>query len=674
MNRTTKLLVLTSNLVALWLMARLVSRGIPPIFVPTAGAFAVSLISSIVLGDITTTVILSLIYLVPTLCIAWFGTFQFSYYAIWLAALSGSMIPRDVTSGWAFPRRWAAPLVLWALTIAIVWPIIVLREVDFVPALLGRGDLWLARSTVSPPVATTWILNVVSIAMTGLLLLDWMLLSFPDEAGARFERRIIWPVFGGAALAAAIGAYQSLVDLNFLNRSMWPSLGRTVGTMADANAFGTITAMWLPFAGALAMGHEWRRRVAPASLVLFLIFGVALWGSGSRSAMMTALVGFLVFAGHIARSLTVRQVMGTVICLALATGAIVVVLPASTTGPWKRSMEQISSIPLSMHGLTEIARHAWRRDLYGPASEQMIVEHPLVGIGIGGFNYQFADALYVIDPLVQRPPDNAQNWYRQQLAEVGVLGSIGWIVWISQFLWMLLRRSGGKDRRGVVGAVKGALVGFGVGSLFGVPAQDAAASLTFIILVCWCLKLTTLDSGRASIGDTRPGRLEWMAIIAVLGCFLGGTVYAARTDLRPPRRAVRFHFPFSYGLTADQTDPSIRWTGAKAVEVFEADKRWFKLEFGAVAPDAAEKPVDVRVWLNRVQILRVSRHGNFPVTRWIRMPAHGTPLMMEIHVDRTWRPSTDEEARGIAVRAWEFSDEDPPKGSVTIESPDVFTR
>ncbi|MCM3881639.1 MAG: O-antigen ligase family protein [Vicinamibacterales bacterium] len=674
MNRTTKLLVLTSNLVALWLMARLVSRGIPPIFVPTASIFAVSLISSIVLGDITTTVILSLIYLVPTLCIAWFGNFQFSYYAIWLAALSGSMIPRAAKSGWAFPRRWAAPLVLWALTIAIIWPIVVLREVDFVPALLGRGDLWLGRSTVSPPVATTWILNVVSIAMTGLLLLDWMLLSFPAEAGARFERRIIWPVFSGAALAAAIGAYQSLVDLNFLNRSMWPSLGRTVGTMADANAFGTIMAMWLPFAGALAMGHEWRRRVVPASLVLFLIFGVALWGSGSRSAMMTALVGFLVFAGHIARSLTVRQVMGALVCLTLATVAIVTVLPPSTTGPWKRSMEQISSIPLSMHGLAEIARHAWRRDLYGPASEQMIVEHPLVGIGIGGFNYQFADALYVIDPLVQRPPDNAQNWYRQQLAEVGVLGSIGWIVWISQFLWMLLRRSGGQDTRAVVGAVKGALVGFGVGSLFGVPAQDAAASLTFIILVCWCLKLTTIDSGRAPIGDTRPGRLEWMAIIAVLGGFLGGTVYAARTDLRPPRRAVRFHFPFSYGFTADRTDPSIRWTGAKAVEVFEADKRWFKLEFGEVAPDAAEKPVDVKVWLNRLQILRVSRRGNFPVTRWIRMPAHGTPLMMEIHVDRTWRPSADEEARGIAVRAWAFADEDPPKGSITIESPDVFTR
>jgi hypothetical protein len=284
MNRTTKIIVIASNLVALWLTVRLVSRGIPPITIPAIVAFTVSVALSAVLGDITTTIILSLIYLVPTLCAVWFGGFQFSYYAIWLAALSGSMIPRSVGSTWAFPRRWAAAMVLWVLTLALVWPIVILREVDFVPALLYRGDLWIARSTVSPPIAATWILNVVSIAITGLLLFDWLLLSFPAGASTRFERRIIWPVFTGAAVAAAVGAYQSLVDLAFLNRSMWPSLGRTVGTMWDANAFGAVIALWAPLAATVAIGREWRRRAAPAALVLVLIFGAALWGSGSLPA------------------------------------------------------------------------------------------------------------------------------------------------------------------------------------------------------------------------------------------------------------------------------------------------------------------------------------------------------------------------------------------------------
>jgi hypothetical protein len=378
--------------------------------------------------------------------------------------------------------------------------------------------------------------------------------------------------------------------------------------------------------------------------------------------------------GFIARSVTIRQAVGVLTGLALAISAVAILVPPSTIGPWKRSMQQIADIPLSMNGLKAIVSHAWRRDMYGPASEQMIGEHPLVGIGVGGFNYQFADALYVIDPHAQRTPDNAQNWYRQHLAEMGVLGSVGWIAWVSMFVWMLVRRPGDERRRAAVGAVKGALVGFGVGSLFGVPAQDAAASLTFIVLVCWCLKLMTVEDERAPADGGGPGRLEWVAILAVLGCFLGGTAYAGWTELRPPYRAARAHFPFSYGFDADRADPSIRWTGAKAVEVFPAEKRWFKLELGEVAPDAEKKPVEVKVWLNRTQILHVSRRSNFPVTRWIRLPSSGTPLMIQINVDRTWRPSTGKKERGIAVRTWSFSDDDPPKGSITIESPDVYSR
>jgi hypothetical protein len=56
------------------------------------------------------------------------------------------------------------------------------------------------------------------------------------------------------------------------------------------------------------------------------------------------------------------------------------------------------------------------------------------------------------------------------------------------------------------------------------------------------------------------------------------------------------------------------------------------------------------------------------------MPPAGTPVMIQIAVSRTWRPadfggSTDTRERGVAIRDWSFWDEDPPKGSVTLESP-----
>ena len=108
-------------------------------------------------------------------------------------------MPRGVRSGWGFPGRWKAPLVLWALVLALSWPIIVLREVDFVPALLDNVYLSNSRLSVfNPPLVVQWVLNVASIAMTGLLLLDWLFVAYPADKLKRFESRVIWPLCAGA--------------------------------------------------------------------------------------------------------------------------------------------------------------------------------------------------------------------------------------------------------------------------------------------------------------------------------------------------------------------------------------------------------------------------------------------------------------------------------------------
>src|SRR3954468_4100690 len=105
MSRATKLIVITSNLAALWLIATLVSRGIPSIFMPAVTVFAVALVLALVLGEVAMSVMLAAIYLVPAACFLRFGTFVFSYYAIWLAGLSGAMLPRSFGSRWAYPGR-----------------------------------------------------------------------------------------------------------------------------------------------------------------------------------------------------------------------------------------------------------------------------------------------------------------------------------------------------------------------------------------------------------------------------------------------------------------------------------------------------------------------------------------------------------------------------------------
>ncbi|HEV3214153.1 MAG TPA: O-antigen ligase family protein [Vicinamibacterales bacterium] len=670
MSRFTKLVVIFSNLIAVWLLAWQVSKGLPPILGFAMAAFAASCVCAVVVGDLATTIVLSLIYFVPALCFAWFKSFAYSYYAIWMAALCGAMIPRGVRSEWGVPRRWKAPLVLWALVLALSWPIILLREVDFVPALLDNPYLANSRLWVfGPGVVVLWVLSVASIATTALLLLDWLFLAYPADKLERFESHVIWPLCAGAGVAAAVAVFQMFVDLSFLNRTLFWSLGRAVGTMRDANAFGTVVALWVPIVAALVVGT--RRLPAKAlGCIVFVIFGLGVWASGSRTALLAALVGLGILLAGVWRSLTIRQWLGAAgACVALA-AAIALFPPSSTSGPWRRIVQFLPE--LSEKQIVFSAERLWSRDMYGLVADRMIAEHPAVGIGIGGYNYQYADILYLMNGTTL-PTDNAQNWYRQQLAELGLLGSVGWIAWASIFIWMLVVCHGSDPRRILVSAVKGAVVGLGVASLLGMPTQDTAASITFVVLAAWCLKLVGAD-GPGRSAELWPVSFEWPTIALVLISFIGGTLYEARTDLRPPVRATRAEFPYKYGFAEpDGKNSDFQWTEKKAVDVFPIGNRWMRLVLGSVAPDAAEKPVEVKVWRNDELILRLRRRSDFPLERWIRLSDHEKFVRLEIEVGRTWRPvdfgrGLDRQERGVEVGKQEFAYW-PPAGAVTIDLP-----
>jgi hypothetical protein len=428
--------------------------------------------------------------------------------------------------------------------------------------------------------------------------------------------------------------------------------------------------MWLPVAAAMALTHTGRRYMTTVWLSIFLLLGIAVWSTGSRTALLASLVGTFILAVHAWRLFSIRQLLIGGVASVAVCAAVLGFVP-STTVARARSM-----VPtLSGADLRAAAYQLWSRDMYGTAALQMIAEHPLVGVGVGGFNYQHGEVLYRLN-RTERPPDNAQNWYREQLAELGLVGSLGWIAWLIMFIWMLVRCPDASGQHVMAGAVKGAILGLAAASMLGIPTQDTAPSITLVVLACWCIMLKESSWLASRRRSKWRGRLEWALVLIVLAAYMGGTVQAAREALRPPLRALRIGFPYRYGFLPDKTDPTIRWTRAKAVDVFSVEKRWLKVEIGEVAPDAPARPVQVNVHLNRKSIIQVTRRGNFPIIRWIKMPAYGTPLMIQIDVDRTWRPadfsgSSEKEERGVAV-AWTFSDDDPPKGSITFESPDEF--
>ncbi len=82
----------------------------------------------------------------------------------------------------------------------------------------------------------------------------------------------------------------------------------------------------------------------------------------------------------------------------------------------------------------------WNRNTYGAVATRMIETYPWFGIGVGSFHVMFADFATARRAATMTVPDNAQNWYRHQLAEFGVIGSLAWIAWIGALLATLFRR------------------------------------------------------------------------------------------------------------------------------------------------------------------------------------------------------------------------------------------
>src|SRR5207244_1914997 len=116
---------------------------------------------------------------------------------------------------------------------------------------------------------------------------------------------------------------------------------------------------------------------------------------------------------------------------------------------------------------------------YGASAVRMIQRHPLSGVGVGAFNTYVRDVGAQLG-WVSLETDNAQNWWRHQIAELGVLGSLGILAWTIAFAASAIFVRGNGDGPFVRGAVKGAIVGFAAASLVGMPGQVPLVALTFV--------------------------------------------------------------------------------------------------------------------------------------------------------------------------------------------------
>ncbi|HSF02986.1 MAG TPA: hypothetical protein VLA62_08245, partial [Solirubrobacterales bacterium] len=267
----------------------------------------------------TEAIVLGLAHVWPLAVFGVTGRVDANTVAIWMAALLGLALAGSPIDRWSLPPAWRVPVSAWALVLALGWPIVLWRELDFTLVTYGQADVPNGMLSAPARLAAQAATGMTMAQLTALLVMDWLHYRVRGMRGVRgiqhpayqqptdpanptvlgpFLREVVLPLTVGTVVAMLVGLYQGLVDLSWMSVEPWPRLGRAAGAFFDANAFGAVSALW----GALVAGVclvIGTARLRLAGAMLLALSAAAVWVSGSR----TAFVGWLIVSGGLGLSL-----------------------------------------------------------------------------------------------------------------------------------------------------------------------------------------------------------------------------------------------------------------------------------------------------------------------------------------------------------------------------------
>jgi hypothetical protein len=566
-----------------------------------------------------------------------FGVSDYHTTLIWLAAVLGPIVARSDLRAWHIPGRWRLPFVAWAVVIAVTWPIVAGRELDFALIAVRSTELTNAGFAGSPRLAAAWIVIVALTQLIGLLWFDLLWARFSAGDLRRAEQYVLVPLVASAVLSGLGGLYQRMVDIHWLNIEDWSDLDRAGGMMLDANTFGMAAAIWAPLAVALGWRLQWRPWI---SALIYVVLGASMWTAGSRTALLAFAIGSAGLAVALAQRRGFWQPRMAPIVLLMGGAVLVLAMAVAPRGgnsssPLQRVFDRLPR--LEAGEMSRFGHEMWSRFGYGTAAADITAEHPLTGVGIGGFHVVSAD--YIYRALGRRlATDNAQTWWRHQVAELGLLGALP-SLWISVLIvGVLWRGVAYVEPLGVTTVIRAALVGVGLASLLGVPTQLPVSWLAFVTLVFWLIALPAAE-GEGRLEQPRSATGSRLAFALALIVATGLTI-SARGDLRVATRALRTQVPYSYGLSPPEglsEYGELRWSAKRAAQVLPVANRYLQITLWALNPDVAERPVTARVTLDGHRVIDRALTSHEPATFSVEMPEHARWAQLEIDASREWQ-------------------------------------
>ena len=550
---------------------------------------------------------------------------------VWLAALAGVLFARSDFRCWSVPAHWRAPLAVWAVLVAVTWPIVAARELDF--SLVAARQVHPAHPVFAAPprLASAFVVMFALTQLVGIVWLDFLWSQFAGRARDA-ARWVLVPLMVSAALGSVAGVYQRFGDIGWMNADIWSNMQRAGGLMLDANAFGTGVAFLAPACLALAWSMGRGRTLA---LIGYVVLGAGMWAAGSRTALIVFGIGSVALAIAAMRQRGWWQPrIGPLVALAAIAIFVIVaaVVPRDYTSanPLGRAFARVPRF--EGPEIRRFATELWSRYGYGRAADQVVMAHPVSGVGVGAF-YLIAPEYIYRDTGRVFPSDNAQNWWRQQIAELGVLGAVP-ALWVSVLVLQLCRPREATESNGSATVLRGTLIGLAFASLLGVPTQNPAILISFGAVLFWLGDMTAGSRPRR-----QPANVALHVMLPLALLVAANLGWSSIRDLRVPMRAMRLGLSYSYGLTQPQDVSAfgeVRWTGTHAVTVMPTKDRWLRLTVWAPYSDLTADPVELTLKVNgeQTRTRRIDNEG--PVSFFIESP--GSAAMLEFHASRQLIP------------------------------------
>ncbi len=553
----------------------------------------------------------------------------------WLAALAG-WLAWPAPGGWRVTGLWRIGIVSWALVVALTWPVTAARELDFTLQTIGVPT---ANGTLgaTPERSAAFAALNAETQLVALLVFDWAW-----AAPLALRRRAWLALAPGLVAACGVAVWQQLVDPAFLSRDPWIRLHRAAGTLYDANATGALAALVGAALAAPGLSPRGVPRVLWSSVWAVIAFAGVV-ASGSRTALAALVAGAAV---AILGGLRGRARLFAVVAI---TAAVLAVGWVGANHIDHEEGQAASRLAGTINraltgGPAEVWRVAWHRDGYGPASMALIADHAWFGVGPGAFGTLIPDYARVTIGTAL-PPDNAQNWWRQHVADFGLIGGAGGVLCS---LLTLLAVVGWLRRSPDASAISPApVVALGLMAFVSPPTQHPLLQVLIGLVVAHAVApAVRADIPTVPASPQRP--TEALVWAAALACAVGLAI-EGWTAFRPPDRASRFGFPYNYGLSAPVRTAlgDGRWAARRSVTVVAPAGAVLVARVVLPHDDLARDPVAVTISDgHQVLCARVVRDET-PFECRVPVPVGRWPIV-QVDVSRAWRTEHGVEQAALA--------------------------